>query len=244
MKTIRDKFIKKVVESTSDAFGAYCILQEGINSHQSTAAKYPTATLHIGAGAPGTPGVRVVKYAPTHAETQTKLTNKREIILELYLSQIVQEWFDFLAEVYEKAVDDNLNNNAGYSIPPSKIKIDLSLSSAHLNQEIKASACKDFDFLNAKEKLKTIEKTLAQDLSSLITQKQLLLANIKIRNILQHASGMVSAEDLSDLSIGSFIEDHGNKMVAKTTGQRVTRTAFDIENLADTLIDIANALIT
>jgi hypothetical protein len=60
---------------------------------------------------------------------------------------------------------------------------------------------------------------------------------------LQHVSGLVSLEDLSDLGMGSIIEDHGNNTVAKAAGQRVTRTAFDIENLTDALVDIANALI-
>ena len=244
MKIIRDKFIKKVVETTTDAIGAYVILQMGINTHQAVATQYPTATLHVGAGDPRTPAVRAVKYAPTHSQTQQKLSNNREVILELYLSQIVQEWFDFLAEVYEKAIDENLINNAGYSIPNSKIKVDLSLSGTQLNQQIKASACNDFDFLNAKEKLKNIERTLARDLSSLTNQKQLLLVNIKVRNILQHASGMVSSDDLSDLGVNSITEDHGNKNVTKSAGQRVIRTVFDIENFTEALIDIANVLIS
>lgn len=243
MRTIRDKFIKKVVDTTTDAIGAYSILQMGINNHTAIATKYPTATLHVGAGAPGTPGVRAVKYAPTHAQTQAKLSSNRELILELYLSQLVQEWFDFLAEVYEKAIDDNLNSGAGYSIPQAKIKIDLSLSSTQLNLQIKESAYKDFDFLNAKDKLKNIERTLSKDLSSLSSQKQLLVVNIKVRNILQHASGVVSSYDLSDLGMASITEDHGNRTVSKVAGQRITRTAYDIENFTDALVDIANGLI-
>lgn len=243
MKAIRDKFINKLIGTTTDAIGAYCILQFGINSHQPIAAQAPAATLHVGAGDPGVPGVRAVKYTPTHDQTQKKLSNHREIILELYLSQIVQEWFYFLAEVYEKAIDENLNNSAGYPIPHAKIKIDLSLSSVQLNQQIKESACKDFDFLNAKDKLKTIEKILSKNLLSFVSQKKLLLVNIKVRNILQHAAGMVSADDLADLGVASITEDHGDKTVTIGAGQRVSRTAFDIENFTNALIDIAKALI-
>ncbi len=245
MQAVRDKFINRISSSTADAVSAYFVLQIGIDSHKVLATQYPTAKIRVGDGNPGEPGIRVVKYTPTHLQTQDKLSGNRNIILELYLSQIVQEWFDFLADIYEKAIDDNLKQNAGYGIPHSKIKVDLSLSTTQLTQQIKASACKNFDFLNAKEKLNTIEKTLSQDLSSLTSQKQLLSVNITVRNILQHAAGVVSKDDLKNLGLeGKYItEDHGIKTISIRAGDRVSRTIYDIENFTDSLIDIAKALI-
>lgn len=125
----------------------------------------------------------------------------------------------------------------------TKIKVNLSLSGRQLNQHIIESACKDLDFLNARSKLKTIEKTLGKDLTGIISQRQLLLVNVKVSNILQHAVGIISNEDLTDLGIASITEDHGDPIVSIFARQKVTRTAFDIENLTDALIQIANTLI-
>lgn len=86
MQTIRDDFIQKLKGSIADAIGVYCILQMGISAQQQLEAQYPAATLRAGAGNSGIPGVRAVKYAPTHAQIQEKLSNNRELILELYLS--------------------------------------------------------------------------------------------------------------------------------------------------------------
>ena len=243
MITIKNNFINKITTTTTNAIGAYSILQIGKQSHQITASQYPNAINIVGAGTPNSPGVRTVKYSPTHSQVQTYLSNNREMILELFLTQLIQEWFDFLAVIYITAVDENLNNNGTYSIPSTKLKLDLSTLSNTVNTQIIASASKDFDFLPAKEKLKTVEKTLNKNLSTMVIEKRLLNVNIKVRNILQHSSGIISPEDLVELGASSIDEDHGNNTVSKTAGQKITRTAFDIENITDKLIDIANVLI-
>jgi hypothetical protein len=243
MITIKNNFINKITTTTTNAVGTYSILQNGIASHQAIAAQYPSATNMVGAGAPTTPGVRTVKYSPTHSQVQTHLSNNREIILELFLTQLIQEWFDFLAEIYEKSLDENFNNNGTFPIPSAKLKLDLSVTSNTLITHIISSASKNFDFLPAKEKLKIIEKILNKNLSNMTAEKQLLAVNVKVRNILQHSSGIISADDLTELGASFIEEDHGNNIVRKIVGQKVTRTAFDIENITDKIIDIANSLI-
>jgi hypothetical protein len=136
MIVIRDKFVDKVRAIASDSVGSFVVLQMGVKQHQQHAALHPNATIQVGAGAPDTPRVRAVKYAPTHGQIQTSLSNNRNLILELHVAKLVQAWFDFLSDVYEKAIDDNLNHSQGYSIPASKFKVDLSLSGSQFKQQI------------------------------------------------------------------------------------------------------------
>ena len=235
MQSIRNHFISEITQTATIAVGASVVLQIGINNHQQIASSHPNATLHMGAGPPGTPGVRAIQLAPTHQQIQAILSNNRNVLFELYLTEIIQHWFDFLGDIYKKAISDNLSGAAQYSIPATKIKVDFTSAGPGLNHSLLASACGDFDFLSAPDKLKTIRKTLGVDLSSVANDVALVKENIQVRNILQHRGGIVSAEDLSDLGVASITEDHGNSTNAVVAGQKVTRTGFDIENLANSL---------
>jgi hypothetical protein len=199
--------------------------------------------LFMGAGPPETP-IRTIQLAPTHQQIQDILSNNRNILFELYLTELIQHWFDFLGAIYKKAITDNLSGAANkYEIPKTKIKVDFNLRDSILKQSLIDSASGDFDFLRASEKLKTVEKILGIDLSSVAKDKELIRENIQIRNILQHRGGIVSAEDLHDLGITSIKEDHGNSTKAIIADHKVTRTGFDIENLANSFIKVSNTLI-
>ena len=243
MINIRDKFINKLKAIASDSIGSFVILQIGIKEHQKIAKLHPNSKIHVGAGAPGATGVRSVKYAPTHGGIQTTLTNNGNMVFELFLAELVQTWFDFLADIYEKALLDSLNGIQSYSIPASKTKVNFSLSGPLLTQQIKEAACKDFDFLPAKEKLKTIKDTLGENLSGQSAQLDTIKINIKVRNILQHSNRVVSTEDLSDLGASGIEEDHGNSTNVVTAGQKISRTSYDIENFVDAMVDVAYVLI-
>jgi len=242
MQTIRDDFIMKVTQAATNAVGSSVVLQLGITNHQQYAASYPSATAHMGAGPPGTPGVRAVKFSPTHQEIQNTLQSNRNILFELYLTEIIQYWFDFLLQVYREALKRNASGTTSYPIPSAKTKIDLSLTGSALIDNIEASVCKDFDFLNAPEKLKIIKTLLGVSLNTISNDTTLLKINIQVRNILQHRNGIVDAKDLSDLGVSSIEEDHGNSTSSILAGQKITRTCFDMENLVDSLINIAKTL--
>ena len=243
MINIRDQFINKVKAIASDSVGSFVILQLGVQQHKQYANSHPNAKILVGAGGPGTPGNRPVKYAPTHDRIQATLTTNKNMVLRLFLAELVQTWFDFLADIYEKALADNLNGVQSYTIPAAKTKVNFSLSGSLLTQQLKETACKDFDFLPAKEKLKIIKDTLSKNLSDQAAQLDTIRTNIKVRNILQHGNGIVSAEDLSELGSSSIKEDHGNSIKSVTAGQKISRTPFDIENLVDAMVDVACALI-
>lgn len=112
-----------------------------------------------------------------------------------------------------------------------------------LIDNIEASACKNFDFLAAPEKLKIIKTLLGVSLNAISNDTTILKTNIQVRNILQHRNGTVDAKDLSDLGVSSIEKDHGNSTSAILAGQKITRTCFDIENLVDSLINIAKTLV-
>lgn len=243
MQSIRNGFISEITDKATIAVGASVVLQLGINNHQQIATSHPNATLHMGAGPPGTPGVRAIQLAPTHQQIQNILSNNRNVLFELYLTELIQRWFDFLGDIYKKAINDNLSGAAQYSIPGAKIKVDFTLLGSGLNQSLLDSACGDFDFLSAPDKLKTVRRTLGVDLSPVASDVTLLKENIQVRNILQHRRGIVSSGDLTDLGVASITEDHGNSTKAIVAGQKVTRTGFDIENLANSMVAVSNILI-
>ena len=95
--------------------------------------------------------------------------------MSFFLTEIIQYWFDFLLDIYTKVLQANLSGYSNYPIPAVRLKVDLSLSGADLSQNIKDTACKDFDFLAAPEKLKIIQKVLSIDLSSTIPNDVALL---------------------------------------------------------------------
>ena len=155
--SIRDDFIQKITEATEKAIGAYVVLLLGIKEHQTLSKSYPSAPIYVGVGHPNNQS-RTIKYTSTHQAIQTILQSNRNILLELFLTEIIQYWFDFLLAIYTEVLEANLLNNSNYPIPDTKLKVNLSLSGVNLSQNIKDTACKDFDFLNALEKLKIIKK--------------------------------------------------------------------------------------
>ncbi|MBH0562944.1 hypothetical protein I3A51_04525 [Salmonella enterica] len=244
MQTLRDEFIAEVTKLTTEAMGVYVILLLGTGHHTEIANDYPDAPIQIGTGHPDLPGARSVKnYIPTHKEIHTKLTGNRELIFELFLSQLVQKWFDFLNRIYEKALNENLVNNGTYPIPIAKARIDLSANPLDFILDIKTSACREFDFLNSKEKMKTIINILGAKQRISHSDKLILNENIAIRNIFQHAGGIVDKKSLDDLGIQSLQSDEGRKIINIKAGDQAIRTAYDIEIFTNTLINIAKSLI-
>lgn len=243
MDSILDDFINKLKQAARDAIGSYGVMKMGVDRHQQTTSQYPTGIMIVGAGPPTQQGVRKVKYSPTNEQIQTKLQNNSELILELFLTEIIQNWFDFLADIYVKAVENNLSGVSQYPIPIASLKLDLTHCNEDLLKHVLDSSSKYFDFLSSKEKLNVVKKILGADMSNICSEMELLKTNIQVRNILQHQAGIVSDKDLNDLGVSFITEDHGNSNKNIYSNQRVTRTAFDIENLVDAIEIIANTLI-
>lgn len=242
MKSIRINFSQKITDTVADAVGTAMVLQLGVGQHNSIATSHPDAKMYIGAGPPGMPGVRAVTYSPTHTQIQAKLNSNQNLIFELYATELVQDWFDFLLALYEKAVHENISNSQSYGVPSAKVKVDLSLSGGALLNQIENSAAKDFGHLPAKEKLRIVSAALNKSITTQNVHIDIVRTNIKVRNILQHAGGIVSQEDLDELGVNSLTEDHGNTQKSISVGQRISRTAFDLENFVNSMISIANVL--
>lgn len=243
MQIIRDDFLNKIATTASNAVGASVVLQLGINNHKATAQQYPNAQLLVGDGPPGQSGTRSVQFAPTHQYIQNQLQQNRNVLYELYLTEIIQHWFDFLSDIYRKAVCDTLRCNANYALPKIQVRIDFNEASSNINSHIEEIASNNFDFLSADEKLKVIRKTLSINLTAIQSDINLIRINVKVRNILQHNLGVVSSDDLSELGVSSIDVDEGNSIKSIIADQKITRTAFDIENLVTSLATVVKTLV-
>ncbi|MFM2429003.1 MAG: hypothetical protein RLZZ511_216 [Cyanobacteriota bacterium] len=244
MLNIREQFVSKISDKALYSIGTYVVLVKGMTMHRESLAAGLDAPMVVAAGPPDVSGVRVIKYQPTNSQASEIVAENNYMIFEAFLAELVQIWFDFLADIYEQAIEDNLQGkDHPYPIPEAKVKVDFSLSGFKLNQQLKKSARKDFDFLPAKDKLKIVRKTLQKDLSGKEAQLKLIKTNIYIRNILQHGNGIVSSEALKDLGVDVIQEDHGNRRQDVLANQKVSVTPYDIENFVDAMIEVAQTLI-
>ena len=241
MQIIKNEFIIKITQSAKNAVGSSIVLQIGINGHQQIASTHPNATLRMEAGSPV---VRKINLAPTHQQIQNILTNNRNILFELYLTELVQYWLDFLDNIYRKALQDNLSGATKYSIPLTKCNVNFTLTGQmNLSQSLIDSACNDFNFLAASHKLKTVKKLLGINLLLVANHETVIKTNIQVRNILQHRKGIVCSSDLKKLNVRFITEDHGDTISNIAAKDKITRTGFDIENFVHSLIIIAKTLI-
>ena len=243
MESIRNYFINKIESSARNANGTHAVLQLGIEQYEKQTSNHQTATVFIGAGPPGDPNTRIGKYTPTHQEIRTKLQNNNNIIFELYLTEIIQYWFDFLAELYSFVINQNLNGSATFDIPKSKINIDFTKSNSDLIAWVRKQSKNEFDFKSADEKLKIIKKITSADFNSISLDLSILKTNIQVRNILQHNNGEITQKDLKYLGRQNIEQDEGNKITYVSGGDKVSRTPFDIENLVISMKRIANQLV-
>ncbi|ENM5859937.1 hypothetical protein NTE23_003891, partial [Vibrio mimicus] len=186
---------------------------------------------------------RMISYSPKHIEIQQKPGEKPNVVLELYLTEIIQHWYDFLEDVYKKALTDNYYNNCGYQLSSQKILLDFNSKDNQLYDDIISKSVLDFNFLPAKEKLRILKKLFNADFSDCESELDNLKENIQVRNILQHRLGFIEVKDISDLDGTKIKEDHGDKIVEKSAGQRVSRTVFDLENLVLDLKKISANLV-
>ena len=105
MYSVKNLFLSNIKRSATNAVGMMMVLYTGMQHHQQIAAKYPDATMAMGVGHPDNPQ-RKIAFTPTHQQVSNTLSSNMNILFELYLSEIVAYWFDFLTEVYQKAFND------------------------------------------------------------------------------------------------------------------------------------------
>lgn len=243
MKTIVEQFISKLNDTASEAYGVYFVIKQGIMAHKQLEKIDPHAKVMIYANNPSVPG-RHIKQTTTIRSIYSKLSQNERLIFEIYLSKIIQLWFDFLEDLYKYALTNNLYHKGRYSVPTEKLKIDLSISSEEIKKEIIDKAVENFSFLSAKEKLSRIKKIYNMK-TELHDNKDINLINIniQIRNIIQHNMGIIQKSDLDILGVNEIEEDEGiSKKVLKKEGDKILRTPFDIENLVEAMINSANKI--
>jgi len=186
MKGIKENFISKITYSAKKSTGLSLVLKLGTELCKKNPATNPEDKLVIGAGHPDDKNSRLVKYSLTYEENDILLNRSRDILFELFLTEIIQHWFTFLLEIYENALLENLRGGNKYPIKVSRLTLDLSKERDELIENIHENACRNFDFIKADEKLKTVKNLLNVNLVQIENDIKILKSNIKIRNILQH----------------------------------------------------------
>lgn len=244
MQKIRDSFINKIESTASNAIGISVILELGAYNHiKNYANKYPNAKIFLGAGPPDQAGTRSLRFAPTHKNIQNLLQKNGNVLYELYLTKLIQHWFDFLAELYKKIINDKLTCNARYFIQKTQLYIDFDEACANLKDHIIEASCNNFNFLPADKKFEVIRKSLNINLNPVQSDVEQIRVNITVRNALQHNLGIITSYDLKNLGITHIEIDEGKSTTNIVAGQRITRTPFDIENLVLSFTKVAKILV-
>lgn len=242
MEIICNAFINKVETTTRLGIGSSFVILLGHHQHKQI-AKSPHSKILTGSGHPDDQNKRVIKYSPTHKELVELIESNEDLLLELFLTELIQHWFDYLADLYQEIVKSCLRGEKKYKLSKVQPKIDFSeLSNSNLEQILIHSSVQSFNFQSAQKKIDIIEKALSVDLSHLSNEKNNIKKFIVVRNIFQHSLGYVRCDDLDMLGKSSIHLDDGQSQKCFNAGDRLKLSAFDMETCADSLIAIAKAL--
>jgi hypothetical protein len=188
---------------------------------------------------------RLVSYHPTPQGIQRTLDSRPHIVVEHFQGLVVQQWHDFLADLYRAAVRAGLDT-PGSRVGGVAIKLDLdALHTAGLPDAVADAARDRFD-REESEKLPRVAKILGRtdviNVEALAGSKATIKANVLARNVLQHNAGIVRPYDL-DANGGPFDCDTGERIVKVGLGEQLQRTVYDLATCVDAMTKVAHALV-
>jgi hypothetical protein len=230
MKKIRDCFQQELVESLQIAHSLIAISSLGEEPLLENMKKNPESGHQFAIPIPGAMGIEIAKlnfmtwkdiFATYHAH--------KAAIHELVHAQMVQKWYDFLNQLFEKVVKDHFSGVKSYpKVPQLKVTIDFSIdNSTTLIQNIPERAREWFDFIKAEEKINKIEKILGIQIDQQL--KSSIKKHIIVRNILEHNNGVIRDRDVKDLGsqVINLFDDSATDKDFKV-GDRVKITFYEL----------------
>lgn len=231
MKEIRERFISKIRKKAKQALGIHAAL---LLSKPSFPADHNK--VYFG-GAPAD-GSLQIKYVPTFGEIKETLSNRENIVLELFLADMIQAWFEFQNAIFCSLVRDNQSHYNKWLIKPTPKP---ALAPGASKKDAIEAYRTWFDRMKSEEKLILLRKALEVSISQNLIEK--INQYVTKRNLLQHNEGLIRQKDIDKSGGKNFTRLRGKKVQSIRSGDRIDPTPYDIEDLADTLIEVARILI-
>ncbi len=124
-------------------------------------------------------------------------------VIELFHGELIQYWFDFLADIYFHMVLTVLDGTNTWALPRTQIPIDLKEHDPNQTNDLLAkSLYESFTFLPAKQKREIVfkalstSKSMADRLAKVKAKVAFIEQNVTIKNVIQHHHGVLKKSDL------------------------------------------------
>lgn len=243
MQLIRDDFHASIRTEIEVALGLYFVLNVGRVQYAQIANSYPNSRAFVGSGNPIS-NPRTIAFAPTHSFVSNTLAAQPNLVFEGFHASIVQHWFDFLLKVYTFCAGEAISGVRHRNIPDIDIAYNFERAPGVSLETSLVIACREaFDFKQADEKLRVVRTALGVDLQGVQSEVRVIKENIIIRNMIQHNKGIIRDEDLRRLGANSISCDEGNAVIQKVAGDRVQRTAYDLEACVTAMMTVSSVLV-
>ncbi|MFB2877487.1 hypothetical protein [Floridanema aerugineum] len=165
---------------------------------------------------------------------------------EMIHARLIQRWYEFLSQVFEKILDDHFSGISNYNKRVS-IEIDLKFltdTKENLVTNLKERSVESFRFLKAKEQVKKIETLLDHKIPGELGQS--INKHITVRNIFQHNKGVVRDDDLNFLGLQgngiTIFHSSTNPLLVKP-GEKIILTFYELLKVGHDLCQAATFLI-
>jgi hypothetical protein len=232
------------------ALATHVAVIEGSRVFKDKSDQHPNSKIEVNE-APSSSVVKTIHFGVTNKKVFDHLSHNQHQVIEVFQARLLQQWQDFLGDIYFRMVMDILKKEKAW---PISTITGVSLETDDLQGEPMdhaiANACwRSFSFKPYRQKQEIVlnalasAKELKNRLGKVKSQLKTINENISIRNILQHNHGKVVSKDLADLGIQCFeviISD--NEKVKIKKNETVYRTYKDLENLSDAISDVTRVI--
>ncbi len=246
---IANEFRNARAKTLESAVAIHAAVAEGTKNFAALCNEDPTKRLEIEEPISSTYR-STIHMGITNQMVHKHLSKYPHQVIEIFHAQLVQHWFDFLANVYRAMVMDTLKRDYDWKLPSAGIKIsfgDFGVKPMDFN--IAQSCVREFSFKSAKEKQKIVFKALcpglneSKRLEEVKASISVIEQNIEIRNILQHHHGKIRVENLGRTGCKHFqIAISDTEKIEVKAGDQVFRTFRDLEFFSEAISEVLQEL--
>lgn len=232
----RDRFRAKMMEAEGLLLALSLAVRVGREWMEDNVKRNPTATLRM------TTSVGKVATRPYLQGDAVKVLRAHpQVAFELVHGLVIQQWYEFLQESFEAAFRGHLSG----ARPRDRFeRVDLRLEASDglpLLEAVVAGAGRDFSFEPAHTRLPKLAKVLGAKLNS--ENVDLQKRHIVVRNVIEHAGGVLRADDLRLLGVTSIqlLNEH-HAPAEFRAGDRVVLTLWEALRPVRHLTELADEL--
>lgn len=236
----RDRFRARMEEAFKLLVALDAAVNLGTLWMKDNVAKYPDATVHTGVGPPT--ATKVMTRPFPMSDAVQVLQARPQLTTELVHGLVIQWWYDFLQEAFEALLRAHLN---GTKPCPKFERVDLRLEAGGgmpLLDAVVAGAARDFSFEPAHERLPKPAKVLGAKLNA--DNVALQRRHILLRNVIEHAGGVLRPDDLRPLGTSSIeLLNADHDPVTFKAGDRLVLTVWEAVRPVRHLAELADELV-